>query len=520
MTTPTPLDQQRQLVRSFVTADRQRRERETTAQQQFAAGEKAATEQRAASERTAQQQYAAAEKSAEQQYSAAIKQADDEKSRQQRQLQDAANTIGNGWSVAVTDLGALRVPAHDLPPQLDKASPRTPSASAGAQPLAQFQANATQVARLYQQAGQLLLAHGRQQALRRKLLITAAVVAVLLAVAGYFGFQQWSYDQKLASLYQAGQTALDEQDWQAAQERLNELLAIEPGYQDAQLLLYDSYYLAGQTAFDAGDWQAGLAQLGELLRLQPNHAEARALINEHALEIGEVTNPRDGALYVPVPAGEFLMGSPEGVGQADEHPQHTVYLDAFWIMQTEVTNAQYAQCVAAGACGSPDNSRWQDAAYADHPVTYVDWDQANAYAQWAGGRLPTEAEWEKAARGTDGRTYPWGNEAPAASLANCCHFVNDTTPVGSYPAGASPYGALDMAGNVWEWTSDWYDSSYYSQSPAQNPSGPTGGNVRVMRGGAYDWDAAVVRVAVRNWSYPDVRFRFFGFRVVSSSPGF
>jgi formylglycine-generating enzyme required for sulfatase activity len=225
-------------------------------------------------------------------------------------------------------------------------------------------------------------------------------------------------------------------------------------------------------------------------------------------------------VYVPIPAGEFLMGSPDNVGSSDEHPQHTVYLDAFWIMQTEVTNAQYAKCVAAGACSAPDNNRWQDAAYADHPVIYVDWNQASAYARWAGGRLPTEAEWEKAARGTDGRTYPWGNEAPAASLANCCEFVNDTTPVGSYPAGASPYGALDMAGNVWEWTADWYDGSYYSQSPVQTPTGPANGNSRVVRGGAYHNDADVVRVALRNWSDPGGRSWVGGFRVASSSPGF
>jgi hypothetical protein len=189
MTTPTPLDQQRHLVRSFVTADRQRRERETTAQQQFAAGEKAATEQRTASERTAQQQYATAEKSAEQQYSAAIKQADDEKIRQQYQIQDAISKIDHNWSTAVTDLGALGVPATDLPLQLNKASPRTPTSTLGVQPHDQLQADAKQIIWLYRDADRLVLAYRRQQALRRKLLITAAVVALLLAVAGYFGFQ-------------------------------------------------------------------------------------------------------------------------------------------------------------------------------------------------------------------------------------------------------------------------------------------------------------------------------------------
>jgi len=227
----------------------------------------------------------------------------------------------------------------------------------------------------------------------------------------------------------------------------------------------------------------------------------------------------DGVLYVYVPAGEFLMGSPDGVGDYDEHPQHTVYLDAFWIMQTEVTNAQYAKCVAAGVCNAPDNSRWQDAAYADHPVTDVDWDQASEYARWVGGRLPTEAEWEKAARGTDGRTYPWGEEQPDQSRANCCDFVNDTTPVGSYPAGGSPYMALDMAGNVWEWTADWYDSRYYSQSPAQYPTGSASGEWRVLRGGAFWNDTEDVRVAYRRRLNPYSLSGLLGFRVASSSPG-
>lgn len=520
MTTPTPLDQQRQLVRDFVTADRRRSERERTAQQQFAAGEKAATEQRAAGERTAQQQYAASERQAEQQHAAAVKQLDDAKSQQQRQTQEAADAIDRDYGVAMTDLGALGVAAADLPPQLHQATPRPPATGAGAQPLAQLQANAGQITQLYQRARQLLLAHRRQQALQRKLWIVAAVVAVILMVAGYFFFQRWSHDQKLAGLYQAGMTAFDAGDWQLARDRFNELLALEPGNQDVQDMIYDSYYLAGKAAFDAGDWKTGLVSLNELLRMQPDNTDARALINQHAQDIGEVANPKDDALYIPVPAGEFLMGSPSGVGQDDEHQQHTVYLDAFWIMQTEVTNAQYAKCVAAGACSAPDNSRWQDAAYADHPVTHVDWNQASAYAQWAGGRLPTEAEWEKAARGTDGRTYPWGEETPSATLANCCDFVNDTTPVGSYPAGASPYGALDMAGNVWEWTADWYDGSYYSRSPAQNPTGPDNGSTRVLRSGSFYNDATVVRVAFRLWNDPDYRLRSNGFRVASSSPGF
>lgn len=248
----------------------------------------------------------------------------------------------------------------------------------------------------------------------------------------------------------------------------------------------------------------------------PNDAPAAGAIMEVA-----------GVPYVYVPAGEFMMGSPDGIGGFDEHPQHSVLLDAFWIMQTEVTNAQFAKCVATGACTAPDNSRWQDTAYADHPVTAVDWSQANAYAEWVGGRLPTEAEWEKAARGTDGRTYPWGDEQPNESSANCCNFVGDTMPVGSYPAGASPYGLLDMAGNVWEWTADWYDSRYYGESQYSDPTGPTGpffGDLRALRGGSFllpigsfVGDSSDVRSAGRLRHIPGDQNALVGFRVVASS---
>lgn len=322
MTTPTPLDQQRHLVRDFVAADRQRSQRERAAQQQFSAGEKAAAEQRAASERTAQQQYAAVEKQAEQQYTAAIKQLDDEKTHQQRQAKDYADSIGRDYGVAMNDLGALGVAAADLPPPLHKASPRPPAVGAGALPLAQLQANAGQIVQLYQRARQLLLAQCHQQALQRKLFIAAAVVAVILAVAGYFLYQRWSYDQRLAGLYQAGVTALNEQDWQVAQDRLNELLALESAYRDAQGLLFESHCPAGKAAFEAGDWQTGLAQLSEVLRIRPDNTDVRALINQYAEDIGEVTNPRDDALYIPVPAGDSVMGSLADQGDSDEHPQH------------------------------------------------------------------------------------------------------------------------------------------------------------------------------------------------------
>jgi serine/threonine-protein kinase len=214
---------------------------------------------------------------------------------------------------------------------------------------------------------------------------------------------------------------------------------------------------------------------------------------------------KDGMTMVYVPAGEFTMGSqhidPEA--QADEIPQHTLQLDAFWVDRTEVTNAMFTHCVEAGGCTAPmHSSHYSMPDYADHPVAGVTWFQAEAYCHWAGRRLPTEAEWEKAARGPDGRLYPWGNAAPDATLLNFARQVGDTTSVGSYPAGASPYGALDMAGNVWEWVSDGYDPNYYTHTPTTNPPGGTSANQRVIRGGAWGVDARAVRLANRFWAFP------------------
>jgi formylglycine-generating enzyme required for sulfatase activity len=206
-------------------------------------------------------------------------------------------------------------------------------------------------------------------------------------------------------------------------------------------------------------------------------------------------SPMDGAEMVLIPAGEFLMGSPKGEGDSDEYPQHTVYLDAFYIDKYEVTNAQYKKFMDATGHAAP--GYWNDNSFnkPEQPVVGVNWFDAEAYCKWANKRLPTEAEWEKAARGTDARKYPWGNEEPNAGGIWRANYnigkkgADDgfqfTAPVGSFSAGVSPYGIHDMAGNVWEWCADWYDKYYYSGSLKNNPKGPSKGRSRVVRGGSW-----------------------------------
>lgn len=254
------------------------------------------------------------------------------------------------------------------------------------------------------------------------------------------------------------------------------------------------------------------------------------------------TRPNDGMVMVYVPAGTFEMGSSDADIDAalelcredretcqretfaDEQPAHTVSLDDFWIDQTEVSNRQYRQCVEAEACEEPGCGEADEFNADEQPVVCVTWHQADAYCAWAGGRLPTEAEWEYTARGPEGHRYPWGDAFDGTRLNYCdvnCPFqwadqeVDDgytyTAPVGTFPDGASWCGALDMAGNVWEWVADWHGQ--YPDEPQENPTGPSGIR-RVVRGGAWDLDRAFVRSALRNWGLPDSVSNVSGFRCV------
>lgn len=221
----------------------------------------------------------------------------------------------------------------------------------------------------------------------------------------------------------------------------------------------------------------------------------------------------DGAALVYVPAGAFIMGSSfaDPLAFDDEQPQHVVDLPAFWIDRTEVTNGQYIACVEAGGCTEPvfGNSAlrlnyYGNPDYDSHPVVWVRWNQAEEYCRWAGRRLPTESEWEKAARGTDGGLYPWGDEEPTEDHANFDLLGRDTEPVGRFAAGASPYDALDMAGNVAEWIGSFYTTTYFSHYAhlTATPEAPFRfhGGLHGLRNGAWNDNAANIRAASRRFA--------------------
>lgn len=225
----------------------------------------------------------------------------------------------------------------------------------------------------------------------------------------------------------------------------------------------------------------------------------------------------DGSTLIHVPQSEFIMGN-----AGFDAPIRTVALDGFWIYETKVTNRMYAQCVAVGACSNPTEELggpvYTNPEYANHPVIGVSWDQAQAYCGWAQGQLPTEAQWEKAARGTNGSAYPWGDEKPACDLLNLGYCSGRTSEVDAFSDGVSPYGLFDMAGNVFEWVADWYDEAYYPTAPAANPTGPESGKYRVIRGSSFETDFDQVESAMRHFGTQTYHSRDLGFRCVVPAP--
>ena len=229
----------------------------------------------------------------------------------------------------------------------------------------------------------------------------------------------------------------------------------------------------------------------------------------------EITDAR-GIPMVLIPAGEFIMGS-DGRDQAAARPAHPVYLDNYYIDVYEVSQARYKECLEAGGCtltpgtGSLLNRPVWD----EHPMMDITWYDAQEYCEWRGGSLPTEAQWEKAARGTDQRRFPWGDEPVTCERARYGECGWMTAPIGTHPAGASPYGVHDMAGNAWELVYDWYQQNYYQISPYENPAGPekpTG--YKSERGGAWFYEAALMTAIWRNNLPPDAHYLYVGFRCV------
>jgi iron(II)-dependent oxidoreductase len=291
---------------------------------------------------------------------------------------------------------------------------------------------------------------------------------------------------------------------------------------------------------------AGIAQALHALRQDDDDLTVRAAAVGALVRLGHAAELN----LVKIPAGEFLMGSDE---YDAEKPPHQVYLDEYYIARYPVTNAEFERFVQAGGYRDARfwtqaiaDGWWKDGKFGgrfdrephdrpynfgtpfnlpNHSVVGITWYEAVAYATWAGVRLPTETEWEKAARGTDGRRYPWGNTFDASRCNSAesragargiaariraflrrSEVEGATTPVGQFsPRGDSPYGVGDMSGNVWEWCADWYDANYYKNSPAQNPKGPDSGESRVLRGGAWYDGAESVRAAVRGGVGPWLR---------------
>lgn len=223
-----------------------------------------------------------------------------------------------------------------------------------------------------------------------------------------------------------------------------------------------------------------------------------------------IVNDKDGSLLVWIPPGEFEMGD----GKGSDCPKHRVFLDGYYLGVYCITNRQYKKFVEETSHRPPDNTIWKNEEKADHPVVNVSWDDAVAYCFWAGLQLPTEAQWEKGARGPGGLIYPWGNKWDVEKCRNDKNKGKETTcRVFDCSAGVSGYGIYNLSGNVWEWCRDWYGKDYYGVSPRENPVGPASGSGRIYRGGAwYNFVAGNFRAAYRNINDPSYRHDFCGFR--------
>jgi formylglycine-generating enzyme required for sulfatase activity len=236
---------------------------------------------------------------------------------------------------------------------------------------------------------------------------------------------------------------------------------------------------------------------------------------------------QDPVPMVTIAAGSFLMGNPEGVGRADEWPQRKVYLDTFMIDQVEVTNERYMAFVTTTGHRNPPNPYGNgpllSAKGIEHlPVVQVTWYDAKAYCSWAKKRLPTEAEWEKAARGIDGRKFPWGNEPASSKRANFDReWAEEKTlhPVGALPEGDSPFNVKDLSGNAREWVHDWYDAEYYRRGPDRNPQGPEKGVVRSIRGGSWHSPVSDITTSARGRGGFALQTHGTGFRCARSGDG-
>ena len=316
--------------------------------------------------------------------------------------------------------------------------------------------------------------------------------------------------------------------WLDARACLEELLKLDAQFLDARArletvnrwLALPEAYERLLDALDVDDWAKAFSLFEQIRSVKPNYKRTQALFERalpQMIQTGVTKKvAKDGKEMMYVPAGEFVMGSND---DDDEKPPHTVYLDSFYIDRYPVTNAEYKKFV--DATHHPPPKHWWNGQIPpgkeNHPVVYVSWLDAVAYAQWAGKRLPTEAEWEKAASWDDikkeKRVYPWGNDFDPRKCNSSESGIGDTTPVGKYsPQGDSFYGVADMAGNVWEWCADWYDENYYKNSPKENPKGPASGRYRVRRGGSWLSNSIDVRAANRLINEPDNRNIHLGFR--------